>query len=328
MYNYNAHYIYFTVYAIAVVFLIASHVFVKKKEDTLDYQMRMVKKYWEESHFIKEIGARESFKKLKHSMVPAVAKSNARDLISRRKSFAPILANAGINLEASTQDNDLEKSNAMPSIQEESGNEEEGEDYVLLPSTTVNFANENTGKKKETKEPSQNTSKTDNRPNAALPTAKRKASCQSVTFSDTPKEVQEKEAGHQKCSWRSSLQVPDIHVTISPFSQENGIDTIEEEYLSTAAVNRAFQKSPVNVRVSPCEIKSEYYGNSLHPLSAEGQYLLQSFDDTNSEGDNSKCIDQSPTQITASPFSSKNSLDCYVKNEQDQTPDGLYHITL
>jgi hypothetical protein len=116
------------VYAIAIVFLIASHVFVKKKEDTLEYQLSIVNKYWKQAHKIKEKGARESFKKLKFSIVPAVAKSAARDLISRRKSYAPFLVAGAIN--------DLGKRNSMPAIDEEA-NEETADEYMVLPGVTV-----------------------------------------------------------------------------------------------------------------------------------------------------------------------------------------------
>lgn len=102
------------------------------------FQMSIVNKYWKQAHKIKERGARESYKKLKHSMVPAVAKSGARDLISRRKSFAPILANAGIYI-------DRDRKFVMPPIDEGESESELDEEYTVLPSITV--TNENLGKK-------------------------------------------------------------------------------------------------------------------------------------------------------------------------------------
>ena len=86
-------------YGLAIIFMIASHVFVKKKEERLENQIQLVNKYIAQAPGLRERGARESYRKLKHSIVPVVAKSGARDLISRRKSFAPLLADAGITID-------------------------------------------------------------------------------------------------------------------------------------------------------------------------------------------------------------------------------------
>ena len=88
------------VYGLSIVFLIASHTFIKKKEENFDKQMQSAKKYFQEAPDLREKDARETYKKLKHSVIPVVAQSGARDLVSRRKSFMPILAEAGFRFSA------------------------------------------------------------------------------------------------------------------------------------------------------------------------------------------------------------------------------------
>jgi hypothetical protein len=85
------------IYGLSIVFLIGSHVFIKKKEESIHGEEgKLVDKYLQNSSKYREITNRETYKKLKTSIVPIVARSPARDLISRRKSFLPFLASAGI----------------------------------------------------------------------------------------------------------------------------------------------------------------------------------------------------------------------------------------
>ena len=87
------------IYGLSIVFLIGSHVFIKKKEESIHGdEGKLVDKYLQNSSKYREITNRETYKKLKTSIVPIVAQSPARDLISRRKSFLPFLASAGILL--------------------------------------------------------------------------------------------------------------------------------------------------------------------------------------------------------------------------------------
>lgn len=83
------------VYGLSIVFLIGSHVFYKRKQERLENDNeRLVSKYLEEAPVLRERSARESFKKLKRSLVPMLAESNAKDLLfksSKNRSYICLL---------------------------------------------------------------------------------------------------------------------------------------------------------------------------------------------------------------------------------------------
>ena len=86
------------IYGLSIVFLIGSHVFIKKKEEHIEVEMKKVDEFLDQTYALQDKSIRDAYKKLKKSIVPMVAQSQARHLISRRKSFLPFLASAGIHL--------------------------------------------------------------------------------------------------------------------------------------------------------------------------------------------------------------------------------------
>ena len=87
------------VYSASVIFLIASRTCLRHREESADPQIQSAKRFFEQAPTLRERNARESYRKLKHSVIPVVAQSGARDLVSRRKSFMPILAAAGVPID-------------------------------------------------------------------------------------------------------------------------------------------------------------------------------------------------------------------------------------
>ena len=84
------------VYSFSIMFLIASRTCIRHREHNADPQIQSAKHFFEQAPALRERNARDTYRKLKHSVIPVVAQSGSRDLVSRRKSFFPILAAAGL----------------------------------------------------------------------------------------------------------------------------------------------------------------------------------------------------------------------------------------
>lgn len=75
------------IYGLSIVFLIGSHVVLRDRENHRDVE-KQINKFLQQTPVIKEKYAKDNYKNLKHSIIPVVALSSARDLVARRKSFA------------------------------------------------------------------------------------------------------------------------------------------------------------------------------------------------------------------------------------------------
>ncbi|ELT96813.1 hypothetical protein CAPTEDRAFT_205145 [Capitella teleta] len=78
------------IYGLSIVFLIGSHVVLRGRENYRDVE-KQIDKFLRQAPVVKEKNAKDNYKNLKHSIIPVVALSSARDLVSRRKSFAAFL---------------------------------------------------------------------------------------------------------------------------------------------------------------------------------------------------------------------------------------------
>ena len=68
------------VYGFSIVLLIASHIFLKKKEDKRDGDEQQIDKYLQQVPDLKEKSKRESFRRLKKSIIPLVSIGMGHDL--------------------------------------------------------------------------------------------------------------------------------------------------------------------------------------------------------------------------------------------------------
>ena len=126
------------VYGLSIVFLIASHVFVKNRETDGHDQDRQINTFLQKAPQLKEKSFRESYRKLKTSMLPVIAATSAVDLISRRKSFAPYLIHAQNQLleAAAALPDNSESSPESVSPQERDAIGQQWPDFTCLPSAS------------------------------------------------------------------------------------------------------------------------------------------------------------------------------------------------